>query len=265
MTRPVVTYNISNAKEIPSNEVLLDALRNNAVMLVFDVGQKKLQEEVGKDLKTKLKDCCVGVSLDGSHIKINRIITNEEIEANVDFFEQCAKDYRSLSKTLIYRLAEHLGVALNKDFPSETLNPLHAKGQNKGEFNNWEYYLHGFHVHFYNVETGQEIEAPFMFGDDYGDLDPYFFSNYITSTPLYKPLPIELHEPYYDGKRILDKMLESGKLERVQGNWPGVIGTIVTARRKIEIKILKFDKKIESEPLKADKKKFSLLRFLRLQ
>lgn len=51
MTRPVVTYNISKAKKIPSNEVLLDVLRNNAVMLVFDVGQKKLQEEVGKDLR----------------------------------------------------------------------------------------------------------------------------------------------------------------------------------------------------------------------
>lgn len=265
MTRPVVTYNITKAKEIPSNEVLSDALRNNVVILLFDAGLKKLQEEVGTDLKTNLKDCCVGVSLDGSNIKINRLITNDEIEANVDFFEQCAKDYRSLSKTLIYRLAEYLGITLNKDFPSETLNPLKTTEKDKGKFNNLEYYLHGFHVHFYNTETGQEIEAPIMFGDDYGDLDPYFFSNYITSTPQYKPLPIELYEPYYDGKRILDKMLELGKLERVQSNWPGLIGTIVTDRKKIDIKTLEFDKKIESEPIKVNKKKFIPLRFLRLR
>jgi hypothetical protein len=100
-----------------------------------------------------------------------------------------------------------------------------------------------------------------MFGDDYGDLDPYFFSNYITSTPQYKPLPIELHEPHYDGKRILNKMLESGKLERVQGNWPEVIGTIVTDRKKIEIKTLEFDKKIESEPLRLTKRSSACLDF----
>nr|WP_322623348.1 hypothetical protein [uncultured Flavobacterium sp.] len=265
MNRPVVTYNINKAKDIPSDEVLLDAIQNNVVMLVFSENLKSLHEKTGKDLKTKLEGYYVEVNIDDSYIKINRLITDEEIEANIDFFEQCAKDYRSLSKTLIYRLAEHLGVALNKDFPSETLNPLHAKGQNKGKFNNWNYYLHGFHVHFYNVETGQEIEAPFMFGDDYGDLDPYFFPSYIISTPRYKPLPVAFNELYHDGKRILDKMLELGKLERVQGNWPRVMGTIVTDRRKIEIKILKFDKKVESEPIKFEKKKFSLLRFLRLR
>ena len=128
---------------------------------------------------------------------------------------------------------------MNKDFPIETFNKLKRGKRSKGKIENWSYYVHGYHCGFENDSTGQVIEAPLVFGQEFGDLDPYFFTRYIKSTQKYNPLPVEINEDYSDGVKINEKMISLGKFERISSNIEGYFGIVVVDRQKVEIKLKK--------------------------
>ncbi|AHM59240.1 hypothetical protein D770_04865 [Flammeovirgaceae bacterium 311] len=173
-------------------------------------------------------------------INIVKLITDEEISAHQDFFEQCAKDYRILSQKLITALAKELKVEIKPDYPLETLNPYRGNPcKQSGVVNGWRYFFHGFHCGFINLKTGQSIETPLTFGLEFGVLDPYFFSIYIKSTKEYHPSPIQVYSDFEDGRRILKKMLELGKFEKINSNHRGDTGVVVKDRDRIEVKINK--------------------------
>jgi hypothetical protein len=255
LKRTVKKYIIRNPEDLPSEKTICTVTNEYEVLLEFDVDTESYRQSVGERLKEKLTNHLVRIYLKEPFIKISRLISHEEIEANADFFEQCAKDYRDLATKLIYNLAHHLKITLDKDFPWLTLNQVKASKQ-AGVCNNWNYYRHGFHIQFENNVTGQGIEAPIMFGHDFGELDPYFFSEYITSTPKYHPLPVTIYEPFHDGERILTKMLELGKFESIPSNWPNKQGIVVKDKNKIEVKVFDASKNYAQKP------KFNLLKFL---
>ena len=57
-------------------------------------------------------------------LNIVKLITDQEIKDQQDFFEQCAKDYRKLGEQLVFTLVDKLELNLNKDFPLDTFNEL---------------------------------------------------------------------------------------------------------------------------------------------
>lgn len=266
MNRTTEILKINSVEQIPTLEIIRTIPRNRKLKIVFEREVQNQREAIGQNLKNQLSDFQVGIHTIEPEINISKIITDKEIENNQDFFEQCAKDYRQLGEELIYKLVEELNLELNKDFPLDTFNQLIREDRGNGKIEDWKYYVHGFHCGFDNIETGQYIEVPLVFGLEFGDLDPYFFTNYIKSNPKYNPLPVEIFEDFADGVRINEKMLRLGKFEKISSNIGNHFGTVVTDRQKVEIKsYLELEKICQEQNKQIEKRKFNFWKFIGLK
>lgn len=266
MTRKTDIISITKIEQIPTIETIKSTPRGRILKIVFEGPLNEQREEIGESLKKKLPGFQVGIHVIESEINIAKLITDIEIEDNQDFFEKCAKDYRLLGEELIFKLVDKLAVTLNKDYPLQTFNLLKQDKNRKGKMGDWYYHVHGYHCGFENTKTEQIIEVPLVFGLEFGDLDPYFFSKFIKSTPEYLPLPVEIYEDYADGARINEKMLSLGKFERIHSNIGNNYGTVVKDRKKVEIKSHQQLQKIEERKKAGIKKsKFSFWKFLGLR
>lgn len=257
LKRTTKILNISSSDQIPSLHSIKEISRDITIKIIFEGAIQKEREIIGKKLKSELNGFQVSIHTIKPEINIARLITDEEIEIHQDFFENCAKDYRELGEKLIFKLAEKLETIINPDCPWVTFNELKRDKRQIGKIDEWRYYLHGFHCGFKNKKTGQLIEVPLVFSLEFGDLDPYFFSNYIKSTSSYRPLPVKIYEDYADGKRIIDKMLLIGKFEKINSNFGNHFGIVVTDRIKVEIK----EFQVENKP----KRKFNFWEFIGLK
>jgi hypothetical protein len=262
LERKTDIISIKAIEQVPSLESIRKTPRNRLIKLVFDAKLNSEREKVGNNLKKKLSGFQIGVHLTLPEINISKLITNKEIDENQIFFEECAKDYRQLGEYLIFKLIDKLRLNLNKEFPIETFNQIKRSKKQIGKIESWKYFVHGFHCGFENIETLQKIEVPLVFGLEFGDLDPYFFTIYIKSTPKYNPLQINIFEDYADGVRINKRMIELGKFERIKSNIEGHFGTVVVDRKKVRIQPPKEIK--EHYELQNKKSKFNFLKFIGL-
>jgi len=239
MNRTTEIIIIKSVEQIPTLEIIREIPRPKTLKLIFDLSIQNQREKIGESLKNELCGFQVSIHTTEPEINIAKLITDGEIENNQVFFEKCAQDYRKLANELIYKVANILEVTINSKFPLLTFNPFKMNKKSTGQIDNWRYYFHGFHCGFENIETGQEIEVPLIFGLEFGDLDPYFFTRFIKSTPKYQPLPIDIYEDYSDGVRINEKMLLLGKFETIPSNVENQFGIVVADRDRIEIEVYK--------------------------
>jgi hypothetical protein len=231
--------------------------------LVFEKKIQSQRETVAQKFKNELSGFQIGIDAVEPEINIAKLISDEEIETNQAFFEQCAKDYRKLAEELLFRLVDKLDLKLNKDFPMETFNELKRDKRQIGKIEGWRYFVHGFHCGFESIATGQLIEVPLVFGLEFGDLDPYFFSEFIKSTPNYRPLPVDIFEDYADGVRINEKMVSLGKFERISSNVENHYGIVVADRPKVEIKsYLGLEKLHQQQNKQIETPKFNFWSFI---
>ncbi len=266
LNRTADIISISTPEQIPTLEIIRAIPREKTLKLIFEKEFQNQREAIGKNLKKELLNFQVGVHTIEPEINIAKLITDKEIEDNQDFFERCAKDYRQLGEELLFKLVDKLNLKLNKDFPMDTFSELKRDKRQIGEVENWRYFVHGFHCGFENNKTGKIIEVPLVFGLEFGDLDPYFFTRYIKSTPEYAPLSIEIFEDYADGVRINEKMISLGKFERISSNVGNHYGIVVADRQKVEIKYFEELNRLYKEQNKHDEKpKFSFWKFLGLK
>jgi hypothetical protein len=228
------TILINTVEQIPTIKYIKTIPRGHILKLIFNSNiVQRERVEFGENLDKELVDFRVAIHTTEPKIHIEKLIGDKEIEENQDFFEQCAKDYRELGGKLFFILIEQLGISINNNYPFETFVQLQIRN---GEVGNWQYFVHGIHCGFRNKKTKQSIEVPLVFGLEFGDLDPYFFSKFIKSTPVYYPLPIKIIDDYADGKRIIDKMVSLGKFERIESNIGNHYGIVVVDRQKVPIK-----------------------------
>lgn len=237
MERNTELITIQSIQEFPAIGYISNIPRHKKLRLVFKDSVQHLREDFGTDLKKKLPSFQIAIHSVEHEINICKLITDEEITANQIFFTRCAKEYRELGTQLIDLLVTTKKIELNKDFPFLTFNRIKGKRTQSGKVGQWNYYFHGYHCRFQNTKTKQEIEVPFMFGMEFGDLDPYFFSLYIKSTSQYQPLPTEIYEDFADGCRILEVMLKLDLLEKINSNIENHSGIVVKEREKIPIKV----------------------------
>ncbi|EHQ30762.1 DUF6896 domain-containing protein [Mucilaginibacter paludis] len=250
---------IEAIEQVPSVKTILETARETKLKLCFEGDFQQQRERIGLELKNELPGFQVSVHTIQPEINICKLISNAEIEANELFFEQCAKDYRALAERLILMLSTKLGIKINNSFPLISFNELKNSKKQIGKLAAWRYNLHGYHCGFEHSSTGQLIEVPLVFGLEFGDLDPYFFTRYIKSTPQYQPLPVCIYEDYADGVRIIETMLSLGKYERITSNINNHFGVAVTDREKIAIHIY------EPDPDDFTPSRFSIRRFLGLK
>jgi hypothetical protein len=263
-TTDIITIN--SVGQIPTLETIRSIPRERKIKLVFENEVQSQREAIGQNLKTELVGFQLGIHTIEPEINIAKLITDREIEDNQEFFEQCAKDYRQLGEELLFKLVGKLDLNLNKDFPMETFNELKRDGRSNGRVEGWNYYVHGFHCGFVNIKTKQEIEVPLVFGQEFGDLDPYFFSKFIKSTPKYRPLPVDIFEEYEDGARINERMLSLGKFERISSNVSNHYGIVVADRPKVEVKsYLDLEKMYQEQNKQTENPKFNFWKFIGLR
>jgi hypothetical protein len=263
-TTDIITIN--SIDQIPTLDTIREIPRERTLKLVFEKGVQNKREIVGQNLRCDLPGFQVSIHTTEPEINIAKLITDKEIEDNQDFFEQCAKDYRQLGEELLFKLVHKLDLKLNKCFPMQTFNELKRDKRSNGKVEGWNYYLHGFHCGFENSKTGQLIEVPLVFGLEFGDLDPYFFSIFIKSTKKYRPLPVDIFEDYEDGVRINERMIKLGKFERISSNIGNHYGIVVADRKKIEIKsYLDLEKIHLGQNKQIEKSKFNFWKFIGLK
>ncbi|MDR0229820.1 MAG: hypothetical protein LBI72_12275 [Flavobacteriaceae bacterium] len=252
---------ISHLDQIPADSYIENLSRNINLIIEFAANIEPERQRVGEVLKVKFPHHAVGVYWNEPKIGIQKLITEEEIDLNQTVLEHYALDYRALATKLIYGLAEQLNIDLNKEVPYIAfLNYWQAKGQS-GRYKEWTFFFHGLHCHFYNTKTKQEIEVPIAFGLEFGDLDPYFFSKYIKSTPEYYPLPVEIYEDYSDGVRIIERLTAKGIFEKINSTFPERLGTVPKNRtNKLTVETVE-----NVMLLFQPRSKFNLLKFLKLK
>lgn len=258
LKRDTEIITINSIDQIPSLEAIKSIPRNITLKIIFGNSVQNQRETIGQNFKKELQGFQVGIHLLNPEINIAKLITNQEIEEHQDFFENCAKDYRELGRKLIFELAKQFKITMFENYPILAFNKLKGDKRGRGKMGDWKYFFHGFHCWFENQKTGQTIEVPLIFGLEFGDLDPYFFSVFIKSTPNYQPLPVEIYEDYADGVRINEKMLSLGKFEHINSNFKNHFGIVVTDREKIEIKEYAPEENIT-------KRKFSFWNIIRLK
>ncbi|MFT6922972.1 MAG: hypothetical protein ACJA1C_001980 [Crocinitomicaceae bacterium] len=229
---------VSEINDFPSVEEIQKIQRGIYLKINLIDSAQKHQQVKGEQLKKSLPNFSIGIHMNGSEINIKKLITDDEITEFQDFFELCAKEYGVLGERLINEFIVENDIPNHDGFPLKNLNGYFGNKNHepRGKMGEWNYYFHGFHCLFVNRGTKQEIEVPLTYGEEFGELDPYFFSTFIKTTAQFQPLPIHIYDDYGDGKRILETMYKLGKFEMINSNLGGREGYIIKDRIKKEVK-----------------------------
>lgn len=233
MERIEKVIRVNTVEQIPSIDELKETSREMVVRIICTGNLKLKTIEICQKLKKNLVNLYVKQYCISEDIVITKLIKAEEVIGNQLFFQRYAMDYRSLSTELIYELAESLKISIDPQSPITTFNPLKWDERGIGEVGDWSYYMHAIHCGFTNKITGQLVETPLTFGLEFGELDPFFFTRFIKSTPNYQPLLVEIYEDYEDGVQILKIMFKIGKFKKVVSNSGDVFGFVVRDSVKI--------------------------------
>jgi hypothetical protein len=249
---------INSIYEVPPIDTLRAYPREKLLKLIFADNVSRNRDSIWKFLKRELPGFQIRFPGGDPEIILAKLITTEEVIACQHFFERCAQDYRKLGSQLIFQLAEHLGITLQPETLYATFSKVMSTKKQTGNMGPWHYSFHGFHCCFVNNNTNQVIEVPIVFGFEFGDLDPYFFTAFIKSTPAYNPLPVAIYEDYEDGRIINNTLLSLGKFEKINSifNTPGIV---VSNREKVNIP------RHNMETFKKERSTFSLLKLFRLK
>lgn len=228
----------NSQNDLPDFNTIKSIPRGIRLKVLFNDGIRSKREKIGEQWRIEHPEFQIGIHTIEPEINIVKIITEVEIVDNQLFFEKCAKDYRNLATSLITEFAYRHNVKIDPVNPLNTLCHSRRNGYEPvGEMDGWKYAFHGIHCAFTNLKTGQRIEVPLIYGLEFGQLDPWFFTQFIKSTKEYEPLPVEIYCDYADSEKILKKMIELGKFEVINSNWPNQHGVVVKDREKVEVKV----------------------------
>jgi len=168
---------VSDINDFPSVEELQMIQRDVCLKINLVDSAQKHQQIIGEQLRNALPNFSIGIHTNGSEINVKKLITDEEIIEFQDFFELCAKEYGLLGERLINEFIVEKDIPNHDGFPLKNLNGYigNKNHEPRGEMGEWDYYFHGFHCSFTNRKTKRAIEVPLTYGEEFGELDPYFF------------------------------------------------------------------------------------------
>jgi hypothetical protein len=153
-----------------------------------------------------------------SHVDQSRVIavvpvvSKSVVLENATRFVEASRAFRDRAAALTKALADHLGLEEIRELSRLGLGERVA-GQLNAE---WRYQLHGFESRFTNSKTGQVLDVQLEFGAERGALDPYFFYEFLKSTPEFCDLAALLADGFHDTAQVLEVLVASGFLAEVR-------------------------------------------------
>jgi hypothetical protein len=195
MTTPI-RINCSNSSEIPSvQEIEAKLGREHHVVLQFPVSRKVDKPSVIAKLSAALPECSVfesGGDSENDWLTIMPVIDTATVRKHEHEIQQAADTYLKTCSSLIVQLA-------SKNLPPE-----------------WAADAHGLHCRFENSSTGQVVEAPLTGATAPENLDPYFFAEFVKSTPICAAVAQLIKDDFHDARRMLRVIF--GERTRILGN-----------------------------------------------
>jgi len=208
------------------------------------------KQRVIQELERQLPNCTVfdsgGGSGESTWITIKEVISERDVLANAGEVVAAMRLFRATARELMGRLAQQLGVPLeafsNRYFRLQYAHSVKLAGRMgecieqlgeelaRGPFQRligpirrvferktaeWEYYFHGGECQFRNVRTGQIVEVCLGFRDEFGVLDPYFFFQFVSTTPGLEKVAQLFTDGFHDTLRALEILEQHGHLRRI--------------------------------------------------
>jgi hypothetical protein len=153
-------------------------------------------------------------------ITVMNVVSTAEIESHATEILAAARLFREQATDLMTRLAQKLGASPeNTDGDPESWCRFPQSGDLDAE---WMYWFHGMECEFRNRQTGQTIDVCLGFAGEFGALAPYFFVEFIKSTPGMEHLGRVLKNSFHDGKRALQVLGDRGDLKMLENTVYGL-------------------------------------------
>ncbi len=152
-------------------------------------------------------------------IRARRVIASLTVSEKADVFVEAAQMFRRVATERVERLASHLGVG-TLNISNRDLDELVPESERwHGIYDNyWRYGFHGFECAFTHQNTGQYLDVVLGYGDEFGVLDPYFFTKFLETTAEFKALRRLLHDNYHDARKVMMILEKENRLIRVPGS-----------------------------------------------
>ncbi|MGV2881195.1 DUF6896 domain-containing protein [Paenibacillus taichungensis] len=128
--------------------------------------------------------------------------------------------YKRIAQELIDKLISETSQAEKSEIIDGAYHLLSNEEVVNGEeylSGNWHFDVHGEHCMFENAETGQTLEVSLGSKNDVGNMDPYFFYNFLKSTANYEHLIAYFENPFGDMLNLFERLAAQNVLIHVHG------------------------------------------------
>lgn len=187
-----------------------------------------------------------GKSGESTWITIKKVIAEQDVLSNAEEILAAMRLFRATARDLMSRLAQQLKVPLeafsDRYFRLRYAHSVKLAGKlaeridksgeelRTGPFDRllakilrvfkrktteWEYGFHGGECQFRNMPTGQILEICLGFQNEFGVLDPYFFFQFISTTPGLEKVAKLFNDGFHDTRRALEILEQHGYLRRI--------------------------------------------------
>jgi hypothetical protein len=154
-----------------------------------------------------------------SYVTIMQVISAPEVDTLIPEIQHAARTFKVQAEYLAREIATLNHVPLTELWENTEKITQFPK--------DWKCYHHGQHYCCRNMKSGQVVELPIWYEEEFGVLDPYFLSRFIETTPSLD-MPVNIIDKYHDMSRVLEIMLKKGLLKQIQGEKFKVFGITIT-------------------------------------
>ncbi|WP_433921773.1 DUF6896 domain-containing protein [Paenibacillus taichungensis] len=137
-----------------------------------------------------------------------------------DTLLEAMETYKRVAQELIDKLISETSQAEKEEIINGAYHLLSNEEVLNGEeylSGNWHFDVHGEHCMFENAETGQTLEVSLGSKNDVGNMDPYFFYNFLKSTANYEHLIAYFENPFGDMLNLFERLAAQNVLIHVHG------------------------------------------------
>ncbi len=224
MSEPLRKYYISTHFMPSTKKLIFFVERNRHLVLSLPYWiSRERKEQLVDSLKGNIPENYsvfdAGCRKYWSLITVKQVISELEIDSLIPEIVNAAKEFRKQSEFLAKEIAKLNNVPIANLWEKSDEIDVFPIG--------WECYHHGQHYCCENIESGQMIEVPIWYGEEFGVLDPYFFSQFIDSTQSLS-MPSSIIDWYHDMSRVMDIMIKKGLMKEVKGTTLEVPGIVIT-------------------------------------